>query len=278
MTSAGRLLEGRYGRPADAAEEVSETISGFLSRRCIRRYVDRPVPPALLETLLACAQSAPSKSDLQQYSIVVTEEREGLSRLAQLCPGNGHVRYCPAFVTFCADNRRMRRIAEMRGYSFAGDGMDGFFNAVVDAAVAMQCFIAAAEAAGLGCAPTSEVRDRIAEFSAALSLPRGVFPVAGVTLGWPAWEGRISARLPPEVVVHRERYDDACLEEAVDAYDARRHEAGPIPPERQNRVDRYGVSERCAWSENAARQLSVEERPGFRDFLVGHGFAIDRTL
>ena len=37
MTSAGRLLEGRYGRPADAPEAVSETVSGILSRRCIRR-------------------------------------------------------------------------------------------------------------------------------------------------------------------------------------------------------------------------------------------------
>ena len=98
--------------------------------------------------------------------------------------------------------------------------------------------------------------------------------MAGVTLGWPAWEGRISARLPPGVVVHRERYDDACLEEAVGAYDACRHEAAPIPPERQNRVDRYGISEYCSWSENAARQLSVAERPEFRDFLVRHGFAI----
>ena len=225
--------------------------------------------------MLACAQSAPSKSDFQQYSIVVTEEREELLRLARLCPGNGHVKHCPAFVTFCADIRRMRRIAEMRGYPFAGDGMDGFFNAAVDAAVAMQCFVAAAESAGR--APISEVRNSVAEFSAALSLPRGVFPVAGVTLGWPAWDGRTSARLPPEVVVHRERYDDACLEEAVDAYDARRREAGPIPPERQNRVDRYGVSERCTWSENAARQLSVAERPEFLDFLVGHGFAIDSS-
>lgn len=64
MTSAGRLLEGRYGRPADAPEAISETVSGILSRRCIRRYADRPVP--LLDTLLACVQSAPSKSDLQQ--------------------------------------------------------------------------------------------------------------------------------------------------------------------------------------------------------------------
>ena len=62
MTSAGRLLEGRYGRPA----AVSETVSGILSRRCIRRYADRPVP--LLDALLACVQSAPSKSDLQQSS------------------------------------------------------------------------------------------------------------------------------------------------------------------------------------------------------------------
>jgi nitroreductase/FMN reductase [NAD(P)H] len=79
-------------------------------------------------------------------------------------------------------------------------------------------------------------------------------------------------RLPPSVVVHWDRYDDAKLAHEVDAYDRRRHERHPIPPGRQRHVERYGEAAFYGWSENAARQLSLPERAGFRDFLKGHGF------
>ena len=276
MTATRRLLNERYGRdtgPDDIAP-AGETLAGLLSRRCIRRYTDAPVSEELLDVLLACAQSAPTKSNLQQYSIVVTAEHDRLMRLAEICPDTGHLRYCPVFLTFCADMRRMQRIAEFRGHEFSNNSMDGFLNAVVDAAMAMQCFVTAAEAAGLGCAPISDVRNRIEEFSEALALPNGVFPVAGLTLGWPAWDGRMNARLPAEVVVHHEEYDDRGLEAAIEAYDAQRHAAAPIAPANQRHTNRYGVSDSCTWSENAARQLSVAERPGFAEFLRNRGFEL----
>ena len=62
------------------------------------------------------------------------------------------------------------------------------------------------------------------------------------------------------------------LGDIVDAYDARRHETNPISPDGQNHTDKYGVSEKCTWSENVARQLSVAERDGFREFLLKNGF------
>lgn len=274
MATPKDLIGGRYGGAyhGNAPDRLPETVAQLLSRRCIRRYTEEPVPEALLDTLLACAQSAPTKSNLQQYSIIVTTDRDQRTKLADLNPDTGHMQYCPVFLTFCADIRRARRLTERHGYDYASNNMDTFLNATVDAALAMQCFITAAETAGLGCAPISQVRNRMVEFCAALSIPEGVFPIAGLTLGWPAWEGRMNARLPQAAVIHRERYDDANLDDLVGGYDARRQDTNPIPPDGQRHTDKYGVSENCTWSENVARQLSVEERGGFRDFLVGNGF------
>ena len=267
-------MTGRYGTAIDSEipSDLPQTVAELLSRRCIRRYTDEPVPDALLDTLLACAQSAPTKSNLQQYSIIVTTDRDQRMKLADLNPDTGHMQYCPVFLTFCADMRRAKRLTERHGYDYASNNMDTFLNATVDAALAMQCFITAAEASGLGCAPISQVRNRMDEFCAALDIPDGVFPIAGLTLGWPAWEGRMNARLPQSVVVHREKYDDTNLETVVDAYDARRQDTNPIAPDGQRHADKYGVSENCTWSENVARQLSVAERAGFRDYLQKNGF------
>ena len=75
-----------------------------------------------------------------------------------------------------------------------------------------------------------------------------------------------------EAVVHRERYDDMKLAGLVKAYDERRLESDPIAPDGQRHADTYGVLEKCTWSENLARQLSVAERSGFREFLLSNGF------
>ena len=65
---------------------------------------------------------------------------------------------------------------------------------------------------------------------------------------------------------------NARLEAEIDDYDRRRHEIFPGPPASQRHTDRYGVAEICTWSENVARQLSVPERAGFREFLTSRGF------
>jgi len=274
MGNTDELITTRYGAAATdgAPDDIPETVRELLERRCIRRYTDAPIPDALLDTLLACAQSAPTKSNLQQYSIVVTTDHDNRMKLADLNPDTGHMKYCPVFLTFCADIRRTQLLTEKHGYDFANNNMDTFLNAVVDASLAMQCFITAAEAAGLGCAPISQVRNRMKDFCEALSLPPGVFPIAGLTLGWPAWEGRMNARLPPEAVIHREAYDDSDFDAVIDAYDRRRHQTNPVPPDGQRHADKYGTSDPCYWSENVARQMSQPERAHFRDFLLGHGF------
>lgn len=274
MSTSAELVGGRYGRAfqGDTPEELPAAVSQLLERRCIRRYTAEPISDSMMDVLLACAQSAPTKSNLQQYSIIVTTDEDLRMKLADLNPDTGHMKYCPVFITFCADMRRAKRLTERNGFDYASNNMDTFLNATVDAALAMQCFITAAETMGLGCAPISQVRNRMREFCAALDIPEGVFPIAGLTLGWPDWEGRMNARLPQPAVVHREKYDDSGIDDLVDGYDAQRLETNPISADGQRHTDKYGVSENCTWSENVARQLSVAERAGFRDFLVKNGF------
>ena len=82
-------------------------------------------------------------------------------------------------------------------------------------------------------------------------------------------------RLPQEVTVHRDRYDDSAMIDAVRAYGERRHEREPIGPAKQRHTDRYGVAEICPWSEQIARQLSLPERDDFRAFIEAQGFSAE---
>lgn len=270
------LWDARFGEPPPEGlpETVPPALARILGRRTIRRLKPDPVPDGLLTILLACAQSAPAKSDLQQYSILVVKDPARRAAIASWLPAQPWVAEAPVFLVFLGDMRRGRRMGEFRGKPNANDNVDSFMNAAVDAALAMETFLLAAEAAGLGCCCISMVRNHVDALAELLSLPDGVFPIAGFCLGWPAAEGRVSMRLPPAAVVHVDRYDDQRLPDLIEAYDRRRHARAPVAPASQRQAERYGTVDYCPWSENVARQLSVPERAGFRDFLARHAIRL----
>ena len=82
----------------------------------------------------------------------------------------------------------------------------------------------------------------------------------------------VSMRLPPSVVVHRERYDDSALPAGIAAYDERRRAREPVAAASLKNNDVYPPREGVGWSENVARQLSVPERFGFAAYLRTKGF------
>lgn len=272
------LLAGRYGiipdrLPAgDAA--VADALATLIGRRTCRAYTDAPVAAADLPLLLAAAQSAPTKSNLQQYSIVRVSDPGLRQRIGGLAPTMPWITMAAEFWVFCGDVRRLRRQAGRRGHAYRNDNADTFMNACVDAAAAMMACIVAAEALGYGTCPISAVRNRIDACCALLAVPPGVFPIAGLCIGQPApaaADRPVQMRLPPEAVLHENRFDESGIDAAIDAYDDRAHHRHPLAPGAQRHTDLYGPLDRCTWSENASRQVSQPEREGFALFLARHG-------
>ncbi|MGH7059382.1 MAG: nitroreductase family protein [Stellaceae bacterium] len=252
-----------------------------LLRRTHRRYDSRPVPEPLLQLLLGAAFSASSKSDFQQVSVVRVADRDRRDRLAALVPDMPWIGAAPVFLVFCGDARRLERLGELRGHSVENSRvengrLEGFFNAAVDAALVLQTFTLAAETAGLGSCPISALRNHAAAVATILELPDKVFPVAGLSLGYPAADGYISLRLPLAIGVHTDRYDDSGLAAAIDAYDRRRDARFSIPRERRRSPETFGDAPFYGWSEDKARQAAADpEGQTFLAWLRTRGFTFD---
>jgi len=267
----------RFGEETGLPSDVPEVpwVRQVLMRRTHRRYAERPVPDGLLRLLLAAAFSASSKSDFQQASVIQVEDPSLRQRLAGLVPDMPWIGTAPVFLVFCGDAHRLERIGELRGHSVDNGKLEGFFNATVDAALALQTFILAAETVGLGCCPISVIRNHADAVAAILRLPEKVFPVAGLCLGYPAAGGHISMRLPLAVTLHTNCYDEARLGEAVDAYDRRRDARYSIPREQQRSPEVFGHTEFYGWSEDKARQAIEPEGLRFSAYLRAHGFGME---
>jgi FMN reductase [NAD(P)H] len=271
MADTKALLNARYGIDLPGAE-VPDAIAPLIDRRVVRRYTEQDISDSLLDALLAAAQSAPAKSDLQQYSVVVMRDKQRIKQIADWIGTMDWIATAPVFLVWCGDMRRGQRLCALHDMPHANNNMDTFLNTAVDCTLAMGQFIAAADAVGLGTCPISYVRSHIERVSPLLGLPSGVYPVAGLSVGWPVFRRPVSMRLPPNVVVHRERYDDSALDSEVAAYDQRRHARDPVAPGSQKNNDVYPPRDGVGWSENVARQLSVPERFGFSAYLKTKGF------
>lgn len=275
--NVNRHVETRFGLPGNTGKSVEEndTLVGILTRRSQRDFKADPVDEDLLNTLFAAAFSAPSKSDLQQACVIKVEDRDKQRRIAEMKDSTRWAAGAPVFLVWCGDSRRIRRLSEWRTHPFANDHLDAFMNAAVDAGICMQNFIVAAESFGLGCCPVSEIRDHVEMLSDELELPRHVFPVAGLALGWPRELAPLSMRLPITVTVHTDRYDDDNLIEEVSAYDRRRETAERTPPEKQRLVEEFGVADDYGWSENRTRQYSKPAREDFGRYIRRQGFNLE---
>ncbi len=265
-------LEQRFGEEiaVDPHLDGLDEIARIAGHRVHRRYDGRPIDPALLRLLCACALSAPSKSDLQQRDIVVIEDRALRKAIADLIPDMPWIGQAPAFLVFCANGRRLPQIAALRGKPFPNDHLDQFFNAATDAALALATFMHAAHTVGLGCCPISVIRDHAARISELLALPDRVVPYAGLCVGWPAAAGRISPRLPLALTLHVDRFRDDDLASQLDAYDQRRAALAPYGAQRDPQV--WGEAAAYGWSEDKARQYAQPQRTDFGAYVRARGF------
>ncbi|MGE0576218.1 MAG: nitroreductase family protein [Reyranella sp.] len=269
------VLRARFGTAPALTEEPRgvDVLADMANRRVIRRYLDKPVDPALLDTLCAVALSAPSKSDLQQGDIVIVSDKGQREKLEALLPDNPWVKAAPVFLVFCGNNRRHRLLFDWRKRPFVNDYLDPFFNAAVDAGIVLATFTAAADRVGLGSCPISAIRNHAAKVSDILGLPQHVFPVAALGVGWPSFEGVMSPRLGLDVTIHRDRYDEQGLADKIAAYDKRREAVQPYRTQRY--VEKFGESAEYGWSEDKARQYSVPERADFGAFVRAKGFKLE---
>ena len=269
------LLAERFGErcPVDADLPGLDELARIAGHRVHRRFLPRPVEPALLRLLCACALSAPSKSDLQQADILVVRDRAKQRAITDLIPDMPWIADAPAFLVFLADASRLPQIARLRGKPFPNDHLDLFFNAAVDSAIVLATFMRAAAAVGLRCCPISAIRDRPDVVSDLLALPARVIPTAGLCVGWPAEQGFVTPRLGLPTTLHEDRYGTGDIAQMIDAYDRRREQQRPY--RRQRNPERWGASTSYGWSEDKARQYAEPLRTDFGAFVRAKGFRLE---
>ncbi len=249
------------------------TLEIIHAHRSVRRYKADPVPFPVIETIIAAAQRTSTSSNLQAYSVVAVTAADKRQKLAELCGNQNHIAEAPLFLAWCADLARLDRACQLRGYSQVIEHVESFLVAAVDAAIAAQTAALAAEALGLGICYIGSIRNNPQGVIELLGLPRLVFPITGMTVGYPDGESRTKPRLGLDAVLHWETYntdqDKALLEYDRTMAATGIYEGRQVPvPGKPDEMEAYG------WLEHTARRVSKAARAGLRESLERQGLAL----
>jgi nitroreductase len=248
----------------DFSTPVTNTLK---NRVTIRKFTDQPIPEQMLLEILRASRRSSTSSNMQTYSIVVVREQEKKKALAQLAGNQKHVETCAVFLAFCADLHRLQFAVGMHGTEM-GKNLELTLVSTIDAAIVGMSVQTAAESMGLGTVMIGAMRNHPCDSAELLRLPKGVFVVYGMCLGYPE-----QASIPPqkprlseELVFHFEQYNTQDPSQGLQAYD-------------QALAHHYQQLGRnldpAAWTGPIAARLKTPPRPHLRAELEDLGFSFE---
>ena len=231
---------------------MTETIKLMKTHTSVRRFKEQGLPQEDLTEILTAAQMASSWKNFQSYSVIVVRSQEKKETLYELVPQEA-IRQSAVFLLFVGDLNRAEKGARLHTDSFQPQGVEGLLISSVDAALAGQNTLLAAESLGYGGVIIGLVRYKSEEVAELFNLPDYTYPVFGMALGVPNEEHEVKPRLPLNQVVFEEEYQEQTVD-VIEAYD-------------RVQADYAGARATTSWSQRLAEQFGQAEPSSTRKNL-----------
>jgi FMN reductase (NADPH) len=244
---------------------MNETIHTILEHRSIRLYEDKPLTQEQINLIIQSAQAAPTSSFVQAYSIIGIKNPAVKSKLAELSGNQPYVRQNGHLLVFCLDLHRLEAASRLEEVPLvqvetALSSTETFLVGTIDATLAAQNAVIAAESMGLGSVYIGGLRNRLEEVTKLLDIPSRVVPLFALCLGYPAGPSEKKPRLPAASIYHEERYNRNETEESgkLDEYNR------TLSAYYKNRT---GGGRADRWTEMMAKQLKSPKRLYLKEYL-----------
>jgi len=231
---------------------MTETIKLMKAHTSVRRFKEQEIPQADLDEILTAGQMTSSWKNFQSYSVILVRSQEKKDALYELVPQEA-IRQSAAFLLFVGDLNRAEKGASLHTDTFQPQGVEGLLITSVDAALAGQNTLLAAESLGYGGVIIGLVRYKSEEVAELFNLPDYTYPVFGIALGVPNQQHEVKPRLPLSQVVFEEEYQEQPVEAILD-YD-------------QVQADYAGARATTTWSQRLAEQFGQAEPSSTRKNL-----------
>lgn len=186
---------------------MTDMIDLMLKHTSVRRFTNRPIAAAELDQIIEAGRAASSWKNFQSYSIIVITSAEKKEELYELTPQPA-ILQAQTILLFVGDLNRASKAADLHQTAFDARGSENLLISSVDASLAGQNCLLAAESMGYGGVFIGMIRHKAMDVATCFNLPEYTYPIFCIALGEPAQEHPVKPRLPKEAVVFDEVYKE----------------------------------------------------------------------
>lgn len=231
---------------------MNETIQLMRNHSSVRRFKDEPIPEDHLKAIIEAGRAASTWKNFQSYSIIVVRSVEKKQALHDLTPQPA-ILQADAILLFVGDHNRASKAAELHNASFDAKGPENLLISSVDAALAGQNTLLAAESMGYGGVFIGMIRHSALAVADLFKLPDYTYPIFCIALGVPNQHFPVKPRMDFEAVIFQEEYQEQGVD-AIVAHDAIQTEYA-------------GARQTELWSERLVNQFKEAEQPETKAIL-----------
>jgi FMN reductase (NADPH) len=181
-------------------------IESMLNRKSVRKYTDQKPTEEVIETVVRAGQQAPFASQL--CSLLLTRKKAPF--------------HAPLWFTVCVDMHRMEVIMAKRGWSVIANDLSMLLFGIQDAALMAENMVIAAESLGMGSCFLGGTPYQAGRIQKNYKLPKRVFPLVELVMGYPAEEFPPRPRYPLGFTLFEDKYpeiSDEMIENAMQVMD-----------------------------------------------------------
>jgi nitroreductase len=251
----------------------NQVIDAIVSRKSIRTYTDQTPSDEVIETIVRAGQQAPFAYQLG--SLLLSRDRDENPFGA------------PLLFTVCVDVHRLELVMARRGWRIVTNDLSLLLFGIQDSALMAENMVIAAESLGLGSCFIGAAPYRAEEIIERYDLPRRVFPLVQLAMGYPAENPPPRPRYPMSFALFEDEYPRFSEEEIRQAimemdegYLAQDYyrKAGYMVPLEEEREETY-TFEDYGWTEHISRKAG-QWHPSPRELveqLDACGFDLSET-
>lgn len=226
-------------------------VDQMMARKSIRKYTSEMPSDEVIETIVRAGQQAPFAYQLGSLLLRRDVKKNPFQ--------------APLMFIVCIDAHRFERIMAKRGWELVSNDLSLMVLGIQDAALMAENMVIAAESLGLGSCFLGALPYQSKRVIEEFKLPQRVFPLVGLTMGYPAENPPVRPRYPMPFTLFEHQYPDfddrdlqgamQVMDEGYLAQDYYRKVNYMIPPDAV-RPETY-TFETYSWTEHISRKLGL---------------------
>lgn len=179
----------------------------LLKRRSIRRFKKKQVQREIVDKLVKAGQRAPTQSGIQSYSFILITDLEIRERILKTIEPQECMKQAPIWIIICIDFARPLELFKMLGVEAEFGEVTKLFTGIIDACLAAENIVIAAESLGLGSVFIGRIWLALKSIAEIINLPKDVLPILLLCIGYPDESPPLRPRWPIGAVLHENLYN-----------------------------------------------------------------------